>query len=161
MTLFATASWVVPAITAATGLLGVLVGGAINWLVERKNLADRNSRALCVAARLVYDELTTIRADALAMREVEMLDGLPFTTAVWEERRADLASPELDIEHFKALTVIYAVVDAINQLAPMASKWTKEEMAGEVAEHLDDRFMAKIKEVILVISVYAGDHGQR
>jgi hypothetical protein len=140
---------VIPVITGVIGLLGVLIGALVGGAIERKQLESRDQRQLCVAARLLYDELTTNRAAVEAMRTAKSF--LSMKTELWDMVRTDLAVPELDIDDFKLLTVAYIQIEFFNESHDEASKWEN------IDRYLDDDFVEDLKTGIAAVAKYAGE----
>lgn len=149
MLVLATADWVIPVITGVIGLLGVLIGALVGGAIERKQLESRDLRKLCVAARLLYDELTTNRAEVEAMRTTESF--ISMKTELWSTVRADLAAPEIDIDDFKLLTIAYIQIEIFNESYDEASEW--EDING----YLEDDFVEDLNIGIVAVAKYAGE----
>lgn len=151
----ATASWVIPLITGGIGLLGVLTGTVLGGVMESRQIRERDKRGLCVAARLIYDELSSTHALLLAMHEGDNLNGFPLPTAEWGERRADIAAPDVDIEDFKQLTIAYAIVDRVN--LQREGVGTEEDEVAEFLKLLEGKVRPSVAKAARIAAKYAGD----
>jgi hypothetical protein len=111
--------------TAIFALLGVVIGGLLNAVVTAALDAVREGRRAMVAARLVADDLTYIRAAVQA----ELEDGTyrrltgeePPLTFSWDELRDVLAS-HLTFAEWAAVSVAARVALRIVSMAPMNPK---------------------------------------
>jgi hypothetical protein len=86
---------------AVFGLLGVIVGGALNGLIQAA-LARRRDRADGVAAaRLVLHELELLKGDFELWLQGDRPPRVPITSPAWQAHRASLArvlaEPEWDM----------------------------------------------------------------
>jgi hypothetical protein len=149
MLVLATADWVIPVITGVIGLLGVLIGALVGGALERKQLESRDRRQLCIAARLLYDELTTNRATVETMRTVKSF--FPMKTELWTKVRSDLAAPEIDIDDFKFLTIAYIQIEVFSEGCDETSEWEK------IDGFLNDDFVGDLKAGIAAVAKYAGE----
>lgn len=81
-------------ISAAAGLLGVLVGGFVSYATERRQRADDAARARRLAARVLTDELSWCQSGTMAALETGRWwrdeDG-ERVRAAWREYRAAFA----------------------------------------------------------------------
>jgi hypothetical protein len=95
--------WVAVVVPLVTALLGLLGGGVVRYLLDRR--ADM-ARAIGFA-RVVREELQ------INQRRLEADERYLLSTGAWEQYGSELAGALLEVE-FKALNVVYRVIASVN-----------------------------------------------
>jgi hypothetical protein len=148
---------------AIFGLVGVIIGGVINFVVtaflqRRTERSDRRS-----AARLVRSELVRFRSLALAAARSSP-DHLPqlrdATPMLWQSHRATIARALSD-EQWGPVALAYAHVDALVSVLVFEPDGRLEEWRGREAQRLFAGMIGPVEEAAAVLSKAAGAPSDR
>lgn len=153
---------VVAAISAGAALIGILIGGMVRVFVESRLDRERERRGGRVAARLVYDELTTIAAmldTTLGMNPPHVPeDTYPLRVQEWIESKPLLAAVVTDDE-WRTLSVAYAMVEATSgYLATRSDGYAPTAMDLDGVRKTADHVSAAIDTAEAYASVGAASH---